>query len=270
MSETSGPAGTGRQVDELEARSAALRQAARSKGAEPGELLDAALTELDGAVDLLRVAQAAAGDSAQAAGTAERSLLRAVFSDAPVPLFLLARDGTVQRANGSAADLIGSAPGYATGRPFTALVNLASRAAVQSQLSAVARTGKQRLIRCSLLSAAGPVPGELIIGRVGVRGEADQLVVAVRDPAEPPRRFPVGWAGDRARVPAERRRRRPRPRRLPDDRPPASRAVPATAVAAPPTARVPILLLRGLLLRRAGHRPSARSGYGRGQAAAGE
>ena len=183
MSETSGPAGTGRQVDELEARSAALRQAARSKGAEPGELLDAALTELDGAVDLLRVAQAAAGDSAQAAGTAERSLLRAVFSDAPVPLFLLARDGTVQRANGLAGDLIGAKPGYSTGRQFTALVNLPSRAAVQSQLSAVARTGRQRLIRCSLLSAAGPVPGELIIGRVGVRGEADQLVVAVRGTA---------------------------------------------------------------------------------------
>jgi serine phosphatase RsbU (regulator of sigma subunit)/PAS domain-containing protein len=183
MSETSGPAGTGRQVDELEARSAALRQAARSKGAEPAELLDAALTELDGAVDLLRVAQAAAGDSAQAAGTAERSLLRAVFSDAPVPLFLLARDGTVQRANGLAGDLIGAKPGYSTGRQFTALVSLPSRAAVQSQLSAVARTGRQRLIRCSLLSAAGPVPGELIIGRVGVRGEADQLVVAVRGTA---------------------------------------------------------------------------------------
>ncbi len=191
MSGTSGPAGAGREVDEIEARSAALRQAARSKGAESSELLDAALTELDGAVDLLRAAQAAAGESDQTAGTAERSLLRAAFSDAPVPLFLLARDGTVQRANGSAADLIGAAPGYATGRPFTALVNLPSRAAVQSQLSAVARTGKQRRIRCTLLSAGGLVPSELIIGRIGVRGEADQLMVAARDPAEPRRR--PGW-----------------------------------------------------------------------------
>ena len=194
MSETSGSAGAGRQVAELEARLAALRQAARSKGAEPGELLDAALTELDGAVDLLRAAQAADGEPAAGAGAAERSLLRAAFSDAPVPLFLLARDGTVQRINESAGDLIGSKPGYATGRPFTALVNLPSRAAVQSQLSAVARTGKLRRIRCTLLSADGVVPSELIIGRVGVRGEADQLMVAARDaPAAPA--APRGAAG---------------------------------------------------------------------------
>ena len=185
MSGTSEPAGTGRQVDELEARVAALLQAARSKGAEPGELLDAALTELEGTVDQLRAAQATGGEPAQGAGAVERSLLRAAFQDAPVPLFLLARDGTVQRANGSAADLIGSAPGYATGRPFTALVNLPSRAAVQSQLSAVVRTGRLRRIRCTLLSADGLVPSELIIGRIGVRGEADQLMVAVRDTATP-------------------------------------------------------------------------------------
>jgi len=201
VSGTSEPAGTGRQVDELEARVAALLQAARSKGAEPGELLDAALTELEGTVDQLRAAQAAGGEPAHPAGAAERSLLRAAFQDAPVPLFLLARDGTVQRANGSAADLIGSAPGYATGRPFTALVNLPSRAAVQSQLSAVARTGKQRRIRCSLLSADGVFPGELIIGRVSVRGEADQLMVAVRDAAAPSPLAAGERPGDRAGPP---------------------------------------------------------------------
>ena len=81
--------------------------------------------------------------------SAERSLLRAVFQDAPVPLFLLTRDGTVQRVNRSAGDLIGAKPGYATGRPFTAFVALPSRAAVNSQLTAVGRTGKQRRIRCA-------------------------------------------------------------------------------------------------------------------------
>jgi serine phosphatase RsbU (regulator of sigma subunit)/PAS domain-containing protein len=186
------------QVTELEARYAALRQAARSKGAAPGDVLDAAFTELEGAIDLLRTAGAAPGEPSRrppdqnqlpGADSAERSLLRAVFQDAPVPLFLLTRDGTVQRVNRAAGDLIGAKPGYATGRPFTAFVGLPSRAAVNSQLTAVGRTGKQRLIRCRLVAEDGLVPCELVIGRVGVRGhsdEADPLMVAVRDIADRP------------------------------------------------------------------------------------
>src|SRR5271165_5285668 len=184
------------QLTELEARYAALRQAARSSGAEPGDVLEAVFTELEGAIDLLRAAGASSrepGRRPPAEGpptgtdSAERSLLRAMFADAPVPLFLLTRDGTVQRVNKSAGDLIGAKPGYATGRPFTALVNLPSRAAVHSQLTAVSRTGKPRRIRCALLAADGQVPSELVIGRVGVRGEADPLMVAVREAAAPRR-----------------------------------------------------------------------------------
>jgi PAS domain-containing protein len=53
-----------------------------------------------------------------------------VFQNAPAPLFLLEPDGTIRRANGKAGDLIGAPPGYATGRPLTAFVDLPSRAAV--------------------------------------------------------------------------------------------------------------------------------------------
>ena len=179
------------QLAELAARYAALRQAARSEGAEPGDVLDAAFTELEGAIDLLRAAapgepgrRAPAESQPANPDSAERGLLRAVFQDAPIPLFLLTRDGTVQRVNRAAGDLIGAKPGYATGRPFTAFVGLPSRAAVNSQLTAVGRTGKQRRIRCSLVAEDGLVPCELVIGRVGVRGnrdEADPLMVAVRD-----------------------------------------------------------------------------------------
>ncbi len=187
------------QLIELDARYAALRQAARSSGAEPGDVLEAAFTELEGAIDLLRAAGAAPGEpgrrpaaESQPAGTdsAERSLLRAVFAEAPVPLLLLTRDGVLQRVNRSAGDLIGAKPGYGTGRPFTAFVALPSRAAVNSQLLAVGRTGKQRRIRCSLIAADGLVPCELVISRIGVRGnrdEADPLLIAVRDAdARPP------------------------------------------------------------------------------------
>src|SRR6266702_5944810 len=189
MSETSD------QITELEARYAALRQAARSKGAEPGEVLDAAFTELEGAIDLLQAA--APGNPGRPApaqsqpanpDSAERGLLRAVFQDAPVPLFLLTRDGTVQRVNRAAGDLIGAKPGYATGRPFTTFVGLRSRAAVNSQLTAVGRTGKQRRLRCSLVAEDGMVPCELVMGRIGVRSvkdEADPLMIAVRDAPRP-------------------------------------------------------------------------------------
>ena len=107
-----------------------------------------------------------------------------MFAEAPVPLLLLTRDGTVQRVNRSAGDLIGAKPGYATGRPFAAFVALPSRAAVNSQLTAVARTGKQRRIRCSLLAEDGLVPCELVIGRIAVRGnrdESDPLLISIRD-----------------------------------------------------------------------------------------
>jgi len=170
------------RVAELAARHAALRRSARSRGAEPAEMLDAALIELEGAIELLQAEAPAKGpvtSGAPGTDTAERQLLRAVFTDAPVPLFLVAQDGTVQRVNRSAGDLIGAKPGYATGRPFAAFVNLPSRAAVQSQLSAVSRTGQPRLVRASLLGEDGLVPSELLIGRVSVRDEADPLVVAV-------------------------------------------------------------------------------------------
>ena len=52
MSETTGP------LAGLEARYAALRQAARSEGGQPGDVLEAAFTELEGAIDLLRGAGA--------------------------------------------------------------------------------------------------------------------------------------------------------------------------------------------------------------------
>src|ERR1700689_2921908 len=192
------------RVAELATRYAALARSARSRGSEPAEMLDAALIELEGAIELLQ-AEAPAGDGAEGpvtggasgADSAERQLLRAVFQDAPVPLFLVSQDGTVQRVNRSAGDLIGAKPGYATGRQFAAFVNLPSRAAVQAQLGAVSRTGQPRLVRASLLGEEGLVPSELLIDHVSVRDEPGPLVVAVRevDPGRPDRPSRPGLPG---------------------------------------------------------------------------
>jgi phosphoserine phosphatase RsbU/P len=169
----------------LKARAGALRQAAALPEAGLGPLLDAALAELDGAVEALTDTGGRgtdlAGDPAGGAN-AERRLLQAVFQQAPVPLFLLGLDGTVRRANSAAGQLVGSGPGYPTGKPFTAFVDLPFRAAVQSQVAAVVRTGEVRTLRCGVLTADGVAECEVTAGPVRARGDSGRLIVAVGAP----------------------------------------------------------------------------------------
>ena len=137
------PPGDG--VAELRARHEALQQTATMPGADLRPLLDAALAELDGAIDALGAAAAqpsGGGKDDRAAGSvhAERRLLHAVFQQVPTPLFVLGQDGTVRRANPAASALLGAARGYPTGKPFSALVDPSGRPAVRSLLAAAART----------------------------------------------------------------------------------------------------------------------------------
>lgn len=167
----------------LRSRGDALRQAAALPGAELQPLLEAALAELDGAVSALAAAEGGAvgrkSESAADAAHSERRLLHAVFQQAPLPLFVLGRDGVTRRANAAADSLLGAGPGYATGKVFTALIDPQSRAAVASQLAAVARTGQGRQLRCNVLGAGGAVHCELAVRPVPVRGDDDRLLVAV-------------------------------------------------------------------------------------------
>jgi serine phosphatase RsbU (regulator of sigma subunit)/PAS domain-containing protein len=189
MPQPAGPPELDLEVAALKERYAGLRQAAALPGADARAVLEAAFAELDTAVDVLGAMGAgpAAGPS-RAGGPGpdalltERRLLRAVFQDAPVPMFLLGPDATVQRVNTRAAELLGCGPGYAVGKLFTAFVDLPARAAVQSQLAAVARTGKTRRIRCRLLHPDGPAGTELTVGLAQVRGDGDQLVVVASAP----------------------------------------------------------------------------------------
>jgi serine phosphatase RsbU (regulator of sigma subunit)/PAS domain-containing protein len=182
-----------KELADLAARRAALRQAAALEGANLRPTLDAALAELDAAIDALAAARDGGGAGPPDEATldalhAERRVLRAVFHEAPVALILVELDGTVRRVNQAAGALLDTGSGYATGRPFTAFVNLSSRAAVDSLLAAVIRTGQARQVRCELLTGAGTTECELTAALARPRGDTDQLVVAVREvPAPAPR-----------------------------------------------------------------------------------
>jgi PAS domain-containing protein len=152
----------------LEARAGELRSAALLPDADRGALLDAALADLEQAVTELREA-GAERSTAQArseAADSERRLLRTVFQDAPVPLFLLERDGTVRRVNRQAGALLGSSAGYLTGKPFPTFCDLATRATVGSHIAGVFHSGRRRRSRVRLLSGHGPVEVDVTFARL--------------------------------------------------------------------------------------------------------
>jgi sigma-B regulation protein RsbU (phosphoserine phosphatase) len=186
MARSAGPRETAGEAARLKARSDALRQAAGLPGAGLGPLLEAALAELDGAVQALagaedRASDGLGGDPADGPH-AERRLLQAVFQQVPVPLLLLGLDGTVRRANSAAGQLVGSRSGYPTGKLLTAFIDLPFRAALQSQVAAVVRTGETRTLRCGVLTADGVAECEVTVCPVLARGDSGQLIVAVAAP----------------------------------------------------------------------------------------
>ena len=171
------------------ARRDALRQAAEIPGADAAALLEAALTELDGAIETV-AGMLSGGDDNEAAAEglpeavrAERRLLHATFQHTPIPLFLLEPDGTIRRANNEAAALIGSPAGYATGKPLTTFVDLPFKAAVQTQLAAVVRTSRPRRASLRMLTASGTVDVSVTAAVVELPGDPPLLVVAATPPA---------------------------------------------------------------------------------------
>jgi serine phosphatase RsbU (regulator of sigma subunit)/PAS domain-containing protein len=203
MAETSGRAAVSDAVAGLKSRSAGLRQAAAHPNAKRQELLDAALAELDGAIDALTAAGDGVADSARedrAGGRSDRRLLQAVFAQAPVPLLVVDPDTTVRRANAAACELLGVGPGYATGKALISMVEAASQAPLRSQLAAVLRSGTAATVGCGLLAADGPVNCELRLHVLSVRGEEDLLLIAAAPAAGPAGQPPADDARSRGRT----------------------------------------------------------------------
>ncbi|MFI0351737.1 SpoIIE family protein phosphatase [Actinomadura sp. 9N407] len=177
-----------REITDLEGRIGELRQAAGMPAPDLQATLDAALVELELALTALRTMGSdhsnAAGRSASA--ETERRVLRTVFQDAPVPLFLIDRDTSVRRVNRQAATLLGTSPGYVSGKQFTAFCDLATRAALRSQVAGVVRTGRRRRVPVRFLGRERPVDAVVTLARVWIRGEPDPMVVAVAGPSTTP------------------------------------------------------------------------------------
>jgi serine phosphatase RsbU (regulator of sigma subunit)/PAS domain-containing protein len=188
-------------VADIAARRDALRQAAGLPGADLRTLMDAALTEIDAAIEAAGAGAPVAGRSADQRAElqhesvraeavraesvraesvrAERRLLHTVFQQAPVPLFLLEQDGTIRRANNRAAALLGTPAGYATGRPLQTFIDLASRAVAATLLAAVIRTGETRTAGCRLLTSDGLLDAAITAATADLPGDPPAIIVSV-------------------------------------------------------------------------------------------
>ncbi|GGQ16524.1 PAS domain S-box-containing protein [Actinomadura coerulea] len=177
-----------REISDLEGRIGELRQAAGVPEPDLRATLDAALVELELALTVLRTM--GGEQSGEAGGSAaaenERRVLRTVFQDAPVPLFLLDRTTNVRRVNRQAATLLGTSAGYVSGKQFTAFCDMATRAAVRSQLAAAIRTGQRRRVNVRFLGRDHPIDAVLTVARVWIRGEPDPMVVVAAGPTTTP------------------------------------------------------------------------------------
>ncbi|MFC4910857.1 SpoIIE family protein phosphatase [Actinomadura gamaensis] len=191
MPEQLDPESVLREVAGLEERIEELRRSAGLPDADARATLDAAMVELELALAALRTigGEQSGAPGRSAATEDERRVLKTVFTDAPVPLFLLDRDGGVRRVNRQAAELLGTSTGYVSGKQFTAFCDLATRAPLRSQLAAVIRTGRRCRVPVRFLGGERPVDAIVTLARVWIRGEPDPMVVAVAGPATTPIRF---------------------------------------------------------------------------------
>ena len=182
------PATLMREVSDLEGRIGELRQAAGVPDPDLRSTLDAALVELELALSVLRTmgTDHTGEESGSAAAENERRVLRTAFQDAPVPLFLLDRNTNVRRVNRQAATLLGTPAGYASGKQFTAFCDMATRAALRSQLAAAVRTGRRRRVQVRFLGRDHPVDAVVTLARVWIRGDPDPMVMVAAGPTNTP------------------------------------------------------------------------------------
>ena len=156
--------------------------ALRAAREDSPDVLDAVFLELELAQEELRVMCEEVTEQSQEvsrhsdAVDRDRTLLRAVFGELPVPVFVLDDGGFIRRANGAAAELLGTPTAYMAGKPFPVFVDLAARAALRSQLSAVLRGAGPT----ERYAADGSLYGTIRLADVLTRSLGEPAAVVVR------------------------------------------------------------------------------------------
>lgn len=153
--------------------------------------LDAALVELQHAADVLwpRFERWSAARGDGRGNSQEQRLLRALFQRMPVAVALVDREAVVRRMNFAATQLFGARAGYATGRTLTGWFRADGRAALRSQIAAVARGegGRVLLVRMPRRPGAdenAPDALWVTLGAIRPPDERQFAVLAVFQPAD--------------------------------------------------------------------------------------
>jgi PAS domain S-box-containing protein len=172
------PVGLERSLSDLADRIAALRE-----DPSPG----AALAELETAAELLRSALTELGRGRRrkdGGGPREQKLLRQVFRTLPVPVIIMDAGGTVRRINNETTRLLGSPAGYLIGRAFPLLLDMSSRAAFRSHLTAVTHGEKSAAFETRLAHQGRVHTVRLVLSRLRMPGEPQEMIAAVALPTD--------------------------------------------------------------------------------------
>ncbi|MGP3955221.1 SpoIIE family protein phosphatase [Nonomuraea sp. 3N208] len=177
-------------LDALAGRVSSLREARTAYPADLAQTLDAALAELDTAVELLAEAGeqlrkgAKRGGGKKDGAQRELKLLRQVFRAFPVPVIVLDGGGVVRRINPETSRMLGSPDGYLVGRSFPLLVDVSRRAAFRSHLTSVLQTGQPSAFETRLAHQGRTHTVQVALTRLTMPGEPQQMVAAVALPTE--------------------------------------------------------------------------------------
>ncbi|MGP3915388.1 SpoIIE family protein phosphatase [Nonomuraea sp. 10N515B] len=177
-------------LDALAGRVSSLREARTAYPADQAQTLDAALAELDTAVELLAEAREQLRKGAKRSGgkkdgtQRELKLLRQVFRAFPVPVIVLDGGGVVRRINPETSRMLGSPDGYLVGRSFPLLVDVSRRAAFRSHLTSVLQTGQPSAFETRLAHQGRTHTVQVALTRLTMPGEPQQMVAAVALPTE--------------------------------------------------------------------------------------